>query len=102
MKAKRTGMKTVSWTDARGFERRSLLPEDEPDELVRLGVPQDPPDLAGLDWDVIQRELHNELVRRGLFTFDDVQRAQNGLTGAIRATLGKHLVALYRRGRREK
>lgn len=96
MKAK---MKTVSWIDARGYERRSLLPQDEPDELARLGVPQDPPDLDSLDWDAIKRELHNELVVRGLYTFDDVQKSGQGLTGAVRASLTRHLIALYRRGR---
>lgn len=94
----RSTMKTVSWTDARGYERRSLLPSGEPDELARLGVPQDPPDLDDLDWDAIKRELHNEIVARGLFTFRDVQRSQGGLVGAAQVTLVKHLVALYRRG----
>lgn len=89
-------MRCVEWKDGRGCLRRSLVRDGDPDTLAPQGVPQDVPDLERIDWEELQRELHNELHRRGLFTWGDVQRSQNGLTGAILAVVRRRLVALYR------
>jgi hypothetical protein len=86
----------AEWQDGRGYLRRTLLRDEDPDSLAPHGVPQDVPDLGKIDWDELQRELHNELHRRGLFTWEDVQRSQSGLTGAVLAVMRRRLVALYR------
>jgi hypothetical protein len=89
-------MKSVIWTDEEGYRRRSLLRDVDPDHLAPQGIPADVPDLSHLDWDDIQRELHNALVERGLFTWTDVQRAQNGVTSAVTQVFKKRLIALYK------
>ena len=94
-------MRHVEWTDGRGYLRRSLVRDGDADALAPLGVPQGVPDLSKIDWKDFQRDLHNELHRRGLFTWEDVQRSQNGLTGAVLATLRRRLIALYREANRD-
>jgi sugar phosphate isomerase/epimerase len=89
-------MKHAEWKDGRGYLHRALVRDGDPDSLAPQGVPQDVPDLGKIDWDDLRRELHNELHRRGLFTWEDVQRSQNGLTGAVLAVMRRRLVALYR------
>ena len=63
--------------------------------LGMLGIPEEPPTDI-LDWVNIRRNLHNQLMARGLYSFQDVQRSQNGVTAAIRSAVVKPLVALYR------
>lgn len=89
-------MKFISWTDEKGYRRRSLLRDTDPDHLAPQGIPADVPDLIHLDWDEIQRELHNALVDAELFTWADVQRAQNGVTSAVTRVFKKRLVTLYK------
>lgn len=109
-------MKLVTWTDASGYMRRSIIRDDDPDDRApEIGIPADPPDLDTLNYDVLyetdadvpefKRKLHNCLVQRGLITWKDVQYSQNGLTAAIMAigrdrkivvALKRQLVALYR------
>lgn len=60
------------------------------------GVPLEPPDLDQLDWATIKRDLHNALFDRGLVTWQDVQRSQNGVTTAILATVRRKLIVLYK------
>lgn len=89
-------MKLTRWTDATGYERATLLRDGDGDELREAGLPVGPPDIHKLDWEALVRDLHNELMRRGLFNWQDVQRSQNGLTAAVRKIIVKPLIALYR------
>lgn len=107
-------MRIVTWTDERGYYRRSIIRNSDPDDKApEIGIPSDPPDLDCLNWDAIdvdvpefKRKLHNRLVTLGLITWKDVQYSQNGLTAAIMVVgrdrkiliaLKCQLVALYRR-----
>ena len=57
----------------------------------------DPPDVIHkINWEGVAVDLHNELVRRGLFERQDVIRGQNQLTSAILAALRKRVKNLYR------
>lgn len=89
-------MRLVEWTDRHGYKHKSLILDSDPDYKAPEGVLQDPPDVRQLDWDEIQRDLHNALVERGLLTWTDVQREQNGLSGAISAVMKNRIVRLYR------
>ena len=90
-------MKTIEWVDERGYKRRSMLRDDDPDELAHMGIPlPGPPDLDQLDWGHLQRELHNALFNAGLFTWQDVQVAQTGVTSAILTGFKRPVVTLYR------
>lgn len=89
-------MKQVLWTDEKGYQHRSLLRDSDPDHLAPQGIPQDPPDLSHLDWEELKRALHNELVDRGLSTWSDVQRSQDGVSAAVTKIFKRPLVGLYK------
>jgi len=90
-------MKVVVWTDRLGMKHRSVLQDDMPDNRPKDGYLSDPPDVVHeLNWNAISIELHNELVNRGLFTYQDIIYSQNGLTGAILSAIRKKVKNLYK------
>lgn len=90
-------LRTVTWTDERGFVRQALVRNGDPDETApERGIPNDPPDLDRLDWEELKRELHNELARRGLYDQGDVERHQSGVSSAVRRVITKRILALYK------
>lgn len=93
----RCNLREVIWKDERGFVRKALVRNGDPDELApEHGLPRDPPDLDGLDWEAIKRDLHNELTRRGLYDYQDVQRKQNSVSKAVRTVVTRRLLRLYK------
>lgn len=89
-------MRYVTWTDERGYKHRSLIRDTDPDTAAPMGIPSDPPDLSQINWANLEKALHNALVDRGLFTWDDVQRSGNSLVGAINSVLKREVQTLYR------
>ena len=92
-------MRFVVWEDEQGLRHRSVIRDDDPDELAKKCIPQDPPLIHDLDWDEIKRDLHNALVDRGLFDYNDLVHSQNGVTGAIMSVLRSRTIALYKQRR---
>ena len=90
-------MKIVTWVDKHGWEHQSLLRETDPDSAAPQGLPYDPPDVNTLDWDGIKRDLHHELLHRGLRTQDDL----NNDLSTVALILVPHLRLLYRQTRKE-
>lgn len=88
-------MRRVIWTDDNGWKHCSLLRDDDPDDMAPYGVPHDPPDLSRLDWEGIQKELHNLLVDRGLCNWEQVVASQNGVTASVLSILKRKVLALY-------
>ena len=91
-------MRRVIWEDRNGYTRASLVRDGDPDEAAEYGVPIEPPDLDEIDWEEVKRDLHNNLVRKGLFTYEDMRNAQKGIRSAVILALHKKVVDLYRRG----
>jgi len=89
-------LKIVNWTDEDGFNHRSLLKDSDHDSLAPRGIPQDPPDVRRLNWRAIQKNIHNELLNRGLLTFEDVQERGNEVSAVIKAALLRPIIRLYR------
>lgn len=89
-------MRLVKWTDKDGYKHLSYIKDDDPDEEAPNGIPADPPILGRLDWAVIEKELHNLLVDRGLINWQEVQRQQNALISTILGVLKRKIVAIYR------
>ena len=89
-------MRVVKWTDDKGYMRARSIPDSAPDEMAMLGIPEESPDVNQLDWEMVKRTLHNQLMARHLITKGDVDRSQVGVTAAVRAALVKPLLALYR------
>ena len=101
-------MKYVDYIDPDGYARRALVRDDRDDP--RQGIPFDPPDLASVNLPEVQRmAVHNALAERGLYTWRDVVRQQDGITSALRtlaargvlpaaqiSNIKRQLVQLYR------
>jgi len=79
-----------------GIKRAYLLRDSDPDHLAPSGIPLGPPDLTRLNWDGLVRDLQNLLVEKGLFTWNDVQKAQNGVTSSIVTVFKRAIIALYK------
>jgi hypothetical protein len=92
-------MRKVEWIDKEGYMRVSSVRDEDPDELAHEGISLDPPSVERLDWDAIKRDLHNQLVMRKLFTYDDLVRKQNGVTGAVLAAVRKPVITLFKERR---
>lgn len=92
-------MRTVIWTDDDGYKHKSLVRDDVPDELAHEEMLQDPPDVKRLDIEEALRVLHNQLVDRELYTYDDLVRQQNGVTGAILAAFKNPVINLFKERR---
>jgi len=61
--------------------------------MAECGIPLDPPSLADVGIpEEVKRDLHNELLTRGLITWADVQAQpqQNGVTGTVRVVARRH------------
>ena len=89
-------MKRVIWTDSRGIKHASVIRDHDNESMAAHGMPADPPDVFGLDWNEIAKELHNTMVDRGLFTWADVQTQQNGIAGVLTSVLRPKIIALFR------
>lgn len=87
-------MRLVQWTDDNGYHHQSLLRDEDNDGEAIYGIPLDPPSLAEMTGipEEVKRDLHNELVARGLFTWADVlaQARQDGVTGAVKRVASQH------------
>lgn len=88
-------MRYAHYTDDDGRKRRTLVRDTDPDSAAQRGIPADPPDVSQLDWSSMPTKLHNALVNRGLYTWEDVQRT-DGLTSAILEVLRVDLIRLFR------
>ena len=90
-------MRKVTWTDAGGYKRVSLVKDDDPDEIAQTnGIPRNPPDLEKLDWEEIKREINNRFVDEGLLCWGDVQRSHLGVGPIILGVLKTRIVDLYK------
>lgn len=88
-------MKRVTWKDKNGRLRCSLLRDSDDESRPSLGIPLEPPPIDSLFSDA-QDRLHDELVKRSLFTWRDVQDKQVEVTAAILAVFKRALIELYR------
>lgn len=89
-------MRAVIWTDNFGFYHRALIKDGDPDDMARMGIPQDPPDLNQIEWEMFKRDIHNILAEQGAICYDDLVRSSSaGMAGAI-AIFKRYLTDLYR------
>ena len=86
-------MKLVEYTDPDGYNHKSLIRDTDTDPTV--GIMQSPPDLRRLDWESIARNIHNELLARGILTIKDVQIRQTEFNQVVLARVGKKIYQLY-------
>lgn len=88
-------MKAIVFKDRRGFLRRTLIRDDDGDEMAESGIPAGPPDVEhDIDWEGMIREINNILVLDGAIDRISLQRAKSleKITGIVK----RHIDALYR------
>jgi hypothetical protein len=86
-------MKIMNYSDNNGYHYKSLVRDGDFDPSI--GILQAPPDLRQLDWEMIVRNIHNELLARGLITLQDVQIRNIEFNQLIMAKVVKPIYALY-------
>jgi hypothetical protein len=88
-------MRHVLYTDRNGYTRRALIRDEDGDEMASSGIPAGPPNLEDIDWEAIKREINQQFVSLGIFTWDDVQHSSVGLQ-AICTVVKRHVAASFR------
>lgn len=88
-------MKIVIWEDRDGYKHGSLLRDTDSSENSSIGIPLNPPDVRKI-FDECAKEVHNALVDRNLFTWDDVQLSQDGVTSVINSIIKRKFIECYR------
>lgn len=88
-------MKKVLFKDKRGYMRRALVRDTDPDSAANMGIPDGPPDISRLDWDTLRRDMSNALAENGAFDWDGLQRNQGGMIAALNV-VKRALISLYR------
>ena len=89
-------MRRVIWKDRNGYMRAALIRDGDPDEMADQGIPLNPPDITRLNCEELLRDLHNELVMRGLFTWKDFQGGRGKINSVFRTVFKKRITDLYR------
>ena len=91
-------MKTVEWTDERGYDHRALI-RDEDSKMVAqkgMGISLDPPDVDMIDWEKVKRNLHNLLLVHGLTSFSAVNTSRAPLGAVLIKALKREVIALFK------
>lgn len=81
-------------TDKRGYKRRVMLRDTDGDEMAEYGIPAGPPNLDGIDWEYVKRDINDTLVKHGLFTWQDVLDSSVGLNAVVNV-VKRHIKGLY-------
>lgn len=88
-------MKIVIWQDKNGYKHGSLLRDLDSSDAPEIGIPLDPPDVREI-FSECEKEVHNALVDRNLFTWEDVQWSQDGVTSVITSIVRRRFIERYK------
>ena len=79
-------MRKVEWRDSMGRRWVALVPESMPDAMAKNSLQLGPVSLEPLGLPLpYEVKLHNELVQRGLLTYDDLRARRNEVESAVRS-----------------
>lgn len=87
-------MKLVEYTDEDGKQQVSIVRDDDT-ELLSAGIRIEPPPLDDI-LDDAKVELHNELVKRRLFTYLEFQKRPDELAAAVNKVVTQKIVSRLR------
>lgn len=87
-------MKTIIYEDTHGKLHRTILRDNDPDDLADEGIPLDPPMIEDI-LDEAKIELHNELVKRGLFDVKSINEHSGALSSAVNKCVTNKIVQRY-------
>lgn len=88
-------MRTVIWTDRKGYKHRSQIRDNDPDDAAPMGILLDPPDLHRIDWEGVMKDLHNAFVDTEVTTWSELQKKQN-LQNVIFRVIKRRIITLFR------
>jgi len=89
-------MKAVTYEE-NGWLRRSHVLDNMSALDAHKGVPANPPDITQLDWNEIERELNNLLIKRGLIELNDLNgQGINLLRSAVQVVITNKIILLYK------
>ncbi len=89
-------MRAVLREDQNGYLQAWLVRDNDPDDAAEQGIPLEPPAMDGIDWGEVQRDIHNALVRRGVFGEHDLSSAQSKVLPVVSRVIKRHVVLLYK------
>lgn len=87
-------MKTVMYEDASGRFHKTILRDNDPDRLAEEGISLDPPKID----DILEEakiDLHNELVKRGLFDVKSINKNRGALSSAVNKCITNKIIKRY-------
>lgn len=87
-------MKLVEYTDEDGKQQISIVRDTDTD-MLSAGIRIEPPPLEDI-LDEAKVELHNELVKRKLFTYLDFQKRPDELGAAVNRVVTQKIIARLR------
>ena len=93
-------MKTIEWTDERGWFHRALVRDQDgvTQAMAGMGLSQDPPDVDRINWEAVKRDLHNLLVQHKIVNWENIRSSNNQLGGILIKALKKHVITLFKTG----
>lgn len=92
-------MRKIEWVDEQGYKRCSIIRDEDDDSMVEFGIRVEPPPVSMIDWNGVQRDLHNALYDHGITGWPDVQGTRGDIVSMIVTNvLSKRLKDLLRVG----
>lgn len=85
-------MRTVLIEDPNGYLRAYLVRDQDPDEMAEQGIPLQTPGIDGIEWVDVERDIHNALIRRGIFSTKELERSQDKVLGIVSRVVRRHVI----------
>ena len=85
-------MRTVLIEDPNGYLRAYLVRDQDPDEMAEQGIPLETPAIDGIEWVDVERDIHNALIRRGIFSTKQLERSQDKVLGIVSRVVRRHVI----------
>ena len=91
-------LKTIEWTDERGWMHRALVRDDDgvTQAMAGIGISLDPPDVDHINWEGVKRDLHNLLVLHKITSWDHIKATNPHFAGVLIKALKKHVIMLFK------
>ena len=91
-------MRTVVWTDNSGYKHKSVVRDQDGDDVAQrgMGLSNDPPNVNDIDWEAVKRNLHNLMLDRNLTTWSAVKRSDSHIGGLFIQVLKGPVMAWLR------
>jgi len=93
-------MKSIIYEGSDGKLHRSLIKNDDPDNLAPEGLPLDPPMIEDI-LESAKIELHNELVKKELIDTQSLNLKKGALESAVNRVITRKIIMRYLESNKE-